>query len=133
MVESINQLQNPIEFDKYQEEYLIQALANLGQRIGIKGDGLAYKYFTFNDLLGDNISYNKNEYIGYIQYFNENNKNNVKFGVYQYDENGNLFNENIISNSVNINNILYFPNNLEFSIPVGNIEKYAKNSIFIPL
>jgi len=131
MVESINQLQNPIEFDKYQEEYLIQALANLGQRIGIKGDGLAYKYFTFNDLLGDNISYNKNEYIGYIQYFNENNKNNVKFGVYQYDENGNLFNENIISNSVNINNILYFPNNLEFSIPVGNIEKYAKNSICV--
>ena len=56
MIKNVNLMQNPqdIIWDKeseYSREHLIQALANLGQRIGIKGDGISYKSFTFNDIL----------------------------------------------------------------------------------
>ena len=47
MIKNVNLMQNPqdIIWDKeseYSREHLIQALANLGQRIGIKGDGISY-------------------------------------------------------------------------------------------
>ena len=49
MLKNVNLLQNPkdITFDKYSEQYVLEALANLGQRIGIKGDGISYRSFTF--------------------------------------------------------------------------------------
>ena len=67
MIKNVNLMQNPqdIIFDKnseYSKEYLIQALANLGQRIGIKGDGISYKSFNFNDILLDDKLYS---FIGY--------------------------------------------------------------------
>ena len=48
MLKNVNLLQNPkdITFDKYSEQYILEALANLGQRIGIKGDGISYRSFT---------------------------------------------------------------------------------------
>ena len=49
MIKNVNLLQNPIEYDKYVEEYLIQALANLGQRIGIKGDGIGAIAFVYGN------------------------------------------------------------------------------------
>ena len=130
MLKNANLLQNPadIQYDKYSEEYLIQALANLGQRIGIKGDGISYKYFTFNDLINDN-SYTDDQYVGYLRYIkDENNKYKSVFGVV---DKFTLTDYHKFSDSVNINDCLYFPNDLEFDIPIGGIEKYSKNSICI--
>ena len=150
MIKNVNLLQNPIEYDKYSEEFLIQALANLGQRVGIKGDGIAYRYFTFNDLLtnaeNSNLSsaaasykskYNTDKIpfnIGYIQYVKTDKYSDyiAKFGVKQIDpDTGEFVNDIFISNTRNINNILYFNKELSFDIPIGGVEKYAKNSICI--
>ncbi len=134
MIKNVNLLQNPVEYDKYLEEYLIQALANLGQRIGIKGDGISYEYFTFSDLLGDSISYYNASKIGFVQYKKsiDSDKYAANFGICDYDpETGSLFNYNKLSESLDINDILYFPNDLTFDITLGGIEKYSKNSICI--
>ena len=74
MIKNINLMQNEHDFawDQYSEEYIIQALANLGQRIGIKGDSIAYRSFTFNDILTSDISYSPNTHIGYIEYIRNN-------------------------------------------------------------
>ena len=125
-------MQNPedIIFDKdssYSKEHLIQALANLGQRIGIKGDGIAYKSFSFNDiLLNDN--YSSNDYIGFIEYIESN--NNIK-ALYGVANKLNLEKSITIDTSYDVNNILNFNSEVSFSIPVNGIEKYSKNSICI--
>lgn len=139
MIKNVNLLQNPIEYDRYSEEFIIQALANLGQRVGIKGDGIAYKFFTFNDLIDNNDNSKLNELsnvknVGYIQYIRSDETSNyiAKVGVKQIDnDTGEFINDIVISTSKNVNNILYFNKDLFFDIPIGGIEKYSKNSICI--
>ena len=139
MIKNINLMQNPndIAWDKYSEEYIIQALANLGQRMGIKGDGIAYKSFTFNDILNSDDVYDSKDYVGYVEFI----KNNV--GVFnevessKYKANIGIANKNNLTDiinidtTLNINNTLYFPSELSFTIPINGIEKYSKNSICI--
>ena len=134
MIKNVNLLQNPIEYDKHVEEYLIQALANLGQRIGIKGDGISYQHFTFGDIIGDSTSYYGTPTLGYIQYQKsaESDRYVAVFGTCTYDdETGETYNYKSLSESLNINDVLYFPNDLTFDIILGGIEKYSKNSICI--
>ena len=134
MIKNVNLLQNPIEYDKYVEEYLIQALANLGQRIGIKGDGISYQHFTFGDIIGESTSYYGTPTLGYIQYQKavESDKYVAIFGTCTYDEEtGEVYNYNPLSESLDVNDVLYFPNDLSFDIILGGIEKYGKNSICI--
>ena len=112
MIKNVNLLQNPIEYDKYIEEYLIQALANLGQRIGIKGDGISYHYFTFGDLLGDSMSYYNTPRLGYIQYTKSTNsdKYTAVFGVCKYDPQTGMtygHSDGKLSESLDINDVLY--------------------------
>ena len=135
MIKNVNLMQNPqdIIFDKnseYSKEYLIQALANLGQRIGIKGDGISYKSFNFNDILLDEKLYSTDQYIGYIEYIKDDYNNQIKalFGV---ADKLNLEISKTVEESININNTLNFNSELSFSIPINGIEKYAKNSICI--
>ena len=84
---SINLLQNPIDVpDKYAEDYYIQALANLGQRIGIKGDGITYKSFSFLDSFTNIPSYSYDTYIGYLKYSHKSNDELIaEFGVVKKD------------------------------------------------
>ena len=130
------QNEKDLAWDKYSEEYVIQALANLGQRVGIKGDGIAYKSFTFNDILTYHQSFSSDEYIGYIEYINNTDDINVddrplskfkaNFGITKKLDLNDIIN---IDTSISINDILYFPNDLSFTIPVNGVEKYSKNSI----
>ena len=136
MIKNVNLMQNPqdIIWDKeseYSREHLIQALANLGQRIGIKGDGISYKSFTFNDILDK--TYSASQYVGFIEYFRDSDSNDLKakFGVTDKYNIYNSNNEQILEISQNINNAFIFPSDLTFSLPVNNIEKYSKNSICV--
>jgi len=131
---SINLLQNPIDIpnfkipDKGAEEYYIQALANLGQRMGLKGDGITYRSFSFLESFTNEYEYSTNEYIGYLRYVNgSNNDLTAVFGVVNKD----LSNYISLETSKSINNTLYFPDNLSLSVILNNIEKYSKNSIII--
>ena len=136
MIKNVNLMQNPqdIIWDKeseYSREHLIQALANLGQRIGVKGDGISYKSFTFNDILDK--TYSASQYVGFIEYFRDSDSNDLKakFGVTDKYNIYNSNNEQILEISQNINNAFIFPSDLTFSLPVNNIEKYSKNSICV--
>ncbi len=46
----------------------VNALANMGQRLGLKGDSVAYRYFTFGDLFTG--KYNAAKYVGVLYYDN---------------------------------------------------------------
>ena len=130
MKKHINLMQNPndIQYDRYSEEYLIQALANLGQRIGIKGDGIAYKSFNFNDILS--YTYDPDKYVGYIKY-NKNDQNNLITASFGVANKTNLSDFTELDDTKNINDVLYFESDLSFSVPISNIEKFSKNSICI--
>lgn len=89
MITNINNIQNPTDYSyltTYVDKYLIQALANLGQRIGIKGDGIEYKNFTFYDLFTESsavskYTYTASKYIGVIQYRNNDDATVANIGI----------------------------------------------------
>lgn len=130
------QNEKDLAWDKYSEEYIIQALANLGQRVGIKGDGIAYKSFTFNDILTSHQSFSSENYIGYIEYIANTDDINIEdrplskfkanFGIAKKSDLNDITN---IDTSISINDILFFPTDLSFTIPINGVEKYSKNSI----
>lgn len=63
---NINSIQNPIDMEGINEQYLLQSLANLGQRIGVQGDGVTTKSFTFAELLQMPESYDAAKHVGYV-------------------------------------------------------------------
>ena len=70
-IQNLNSLNNPAAFDinAATEEYLIQALANLGQRYSIKGDGIGITTIKFADLFTADVSrYDSKTHIGKVSY-----------------------------------------------------------------
>ena len=134
MIKNVNLMQNPLDivWDEeagFSREHLIQALANLGQRVGIKGDGIAYKSFTFNDIL-DN-TYSSSNYIGFVEYFkDESNEFKAKFGVTNKYQLNNSNDEKIIEIFESINDALIFPLRFLLIILI-NIQRIVYVSIII--
>lgn len=137
MKRSIYEIQNPKDYEPYFtdnniQENIIQALANMGQRLGIKGDGIKYNSFTFSELIDDDLSAEDN--IGYIRF---DNNNDIIVGI--SDKNLNVNNNADKYDPINpkrpeitytsISNRLFLDNDFVLEIPVNNIEKYAQNSI----
>ena len=129
MKRNINLMQSNSDIDanfinQLGKEYILQALANLGQRIGIKGDGLKYGSFSFIELLNnEEETYSAEDYIGYLEYVN----GNAVIGVNNIKANTDKILDNL--KTKNINNTLFSNREFSFTIPVNNIEKYSKNSI----
>ena len=129
MKKSIYELQNPVDFAPYTHEYLIQALANMGQRIGLRGDGIKYDKFTFADIIGT-TQYDASKYIGTLTYGSvisgETSILGAYFGVV---EKGTLYNKtnNMIAPtnpyyvSTDIRNMIRLQNQLQFDMPINNI------------
>ena len=66
MIRNILQLQNINDLTQdIDQKYLIEALANLGQRLGIKGDGLKYEKTTFASII--NTVLPASDYIGIVK------------------------------------------------------------------
>lgn len=145
MINNINSIQNlsdlknlKIDKDNIKDGYLIQALANLGQRIGLKGDSLTLNSFTFNDIYNSYNSDDSNK-IGFIKYNYDQDLNKYYFniGKIQKDKINNITNSNyyelLNSNSnsrYDVSNQIYFSNRFALSngVIVNNIEYYVKNS-----
>jgi len=129
MKRNINLMQSNSDIDsnfinQLGKEYILQALANLGQRIGIKGDGLKYGSFSFIELLNnEEETYSSEDYIGYLEYVN----NNAVIGINNIKANTDKILDNL--KTKNINNTLFSNREFSFTIPVNSIEKYCKNSI----
>lgn len=143
MKRSIYEIQNPKDYEPYFtenkfQENLIQALANMGQRLGLKGDGIKYNSFTFKDLLNndaevnDNLSNDNSDRIGFICL---NSEGNINIGIasknlnYNTDKNMIETNALVLNNYGNINDRLFLDNEFTLEIPVNNIEKYINQSI----
>ena len=143
MKTTINQIQNPIDYESYVNEHLIQALANSGNRLGIKGDSIIFKEFTFADILG-NKPYDINNDIGIMYYDNiqnaildENDDSlsdnkfkkafKVNFGYCPKDKCVNaksvLANKKLVESSINIYDCLTIEDKF-FDGYVNNIESY---------
>lgn len=85
MEHNIFELQNQLDsayIGSLNNDFVLQALANLGQRVGLKGDGIVYQNFTFYDMFS-NVSetqYPADKYIGVIKYDTDN-KTNINIGT----------------------------------------------------
>lgn len=136
-IHNINNLQNPVDFayiKSYTDEYLIQSLANAGQRLGIKGDSIGFNHFKFAEIFdnatnGDVSKYDNKKYIGYITY---NQKEGKTF--YGFIPNGKKYNNRINGHHVVGDNIfdIFYMDSFKFDYSVNNIEKYiSSNNILV--
>ena len=141
-VKNINLLQNE-NFEEKEKANYIQALANLGQRIGIKGDSITYDSFSFLSCFEKNINItNIDQYLGFIRYNNKSNNmydKSCTFGIIKKDENGapietypdltstNVYDQFTLDN--NIFNTHLLENELQFDVQVNNIKSYNDKSI----
>lgn len=137
MKKSIYEIQNPVDFLPYTHDYLIQALANMGQRIGLQGNGIKYNTFKFSDIICSD-EYNAENEIGFIKYdkviSGESNILGAYFGIVDKGTLYNGTNNKIPSTNkyymtTTIENIVRMKYQLQFDIPINNIEKYSPNSI----
>ena len=131
-IRNINQIQNDLDYsfefsEEYDKEYIIQALANLGQRIGIKGNGIEISSFRYRDLLNDN-SIDSSKYIGLLYYDKKDNEPKANFMLYDIDTKNvqPISNETII---YNIYNYLKLDQSFYFSKVFNNIQYISKGSI----
>lgn len=121
-VTNINLL--PAEF----ESFLVQSLANLGQRLGVKGDSIQCGSFIFRDILGEiGETYNPNIHVGVIE------KENGIIKTYIANKQTLL---PIISPQyvTDYQNTLIFNVNKSFTTSIGNGERtYNSNSYITTL
>lgn len=135
-INGIENLEDIKHLTAMSDQQLVQALANLGQRMGIKGDSVEYGSFSFLDLLDNNYiqnSENKKE-IGILNYYLHPDKNCVfaEIGTTSTDEryvHDKTVLWNNINNEENVFNQQFFINNFKLETLVNNIEWYNSNSI----
>lgn len=77
MQHNIIELQNQTDtayIGNLNQDFILQALANLGQRVGLKGDGIVYQNFSFYDMFSNitETQYSADEYIGVVKYDTDN-------------------------------------------------------------
>lgn len=154
----IKLLDNFIEENKNYNN-TIHALANMGQRMGVKGDSIIYNSFELIDIFNVNLDNNNvinfegvkeniDDYIGYLYYVNDDNGSIIcKFGAIKKTQlleskKGYINNSDTLLNSINCNftnidsNIFgEFKINNEESLKIeginilNNINSYNKNSV----
>lgn len=120
-IQNINTLQNPIDFSQlstYSNEYLLQSLANLGQRLSIKGDSIKTRGFSFIQLFA-NQTYDENNFVGCIEAKN----NSVYFHILNKDTFINVDTE-ILSNS---NDYLITNTNVSLNTTINGVDHYLTN------
>ena len=157
-IRNINELDNNSNIQNIENNKVIHALANMGQRMGVKGDSIIYKSIELINVFNENINSenisklesvknNINDYIGYLYYVNNDDTSiSCKYGVIKKSElmeakNGYINNSNTLLVSTNNNyrffniskdifNELYTKNtNIEGINVLNNINQIGKNSI----
>lgn len=153
MLHNINTIQNLTDITyntSYTDEYLINALANAGQRLGIKGDSISIGSFTFKDLIKESQNIQSidptdyKNYNGFIFYDISNEKKIGRIGlikggeiynnsinksrndICKYDDYENIFNKLILNNEFGFDNII---NNIEYYTD-NNIIEYDENYLY---
>ena len=122
-IKNINTIQHTADLDfikSQSNEYLLQSLANSGQRLGIQGDGVKINNFNFCDILPYGDKYNPTQHIGYIKRSDD--KKSFTIGIKDKE---NLLE---VDTPVEINNpIGYIIYTDEFTIDEYDLIKYSGN------
>lgn len=132
-IATLQRLQDFAYLSTYTSEYLVQSLANLGQRSLLQNEGIEYKDFTFYDVL--NISsdiYDTNTYIGIVKYKDDRSAifNIVdKSDIANNKENPILKLQNI-TDFTDINDIYTTKTDINIDLEFNDITKYHSGSIF---
>ena len=133
-IQNINMLQNleSLNMNDITSKYLIQALANLGQRIGLKGDSVNFSGFTFLDIFDTEFTGDISNKIGVLKYEKTTDGQiQAKFYIYdkgkKFDPND-LIDYNYVEKNVFDKQVL--SNNLSFDILSGNTKEITNDSIY---
>jgi hypothetical protein len=107
----------------------INALANMGQRLGLKGDSVAYRYFTFGDLFTG--KYDAQKYVGVLYYDNS----TAKFCVVEKKDVSLLYTDvtkfKTVQDGIPVyNTIVSKEINKASNIPINNIEYMCPGTKF---
>ena len=115
-------------YSEQDDKKTLNALANLGQRTGLKGDGVGYRYFTLADLFDNKFGDVKNPY-GVLYY----NNNKATFGVIDKND-PKLVYVNAPKPAVPgiepYNKVVSTQNAKASNIPINNIEYLAPGNKF---
>ena len=115
-------------YSNQDKKMAMNALANLGQRTGLKGDGVAYRYFTFADLFGTKLIDIENPY-GVLYY----NNNKAIFGVIDKNNPKLVYTDNpkpAVKGIATHNKVVSEQNARASNIPINNIEYLAPGNKF---
>ena len=124
-IQNINTIQNPNTFtyiSNLSEKYMYESLANLGQRFGIKGDGIETNKFTIGDLFGniadDNI-------ISKMHISN----NKLFISLYNKDNLITPINNSSLEIKYSLNNAVITNSPIKLNIPINGIDYYRENAL----
>ena len=115
-------------YSNQDKKMTMNALANLGQRTGLKGDGVAYRYFTFADLFDNKLIDIENLY-GVLYYDN----NIATFGVIDKNNPKLVYTDKpklALKGIATHNKVVSEQNAKASNIPINNIEYLAPGNKF---
>ena len=133
-IQNINLLQNQedLRFNDniHNADYYVQALANLGQRIGVTADRIDYKKFTFLDIFDIKKGiYDPDKYIGVIKHITNDNIDKISLEIHDINS---VDIDAISQVSIsNINDTCWLTNDTGFDIVINNIQRYLKERSFV--
>lgn len=128
--------------DKFNSDFAVEALANAGQRLGMKGDSVKYSEFTIKELLTSaNKDYLVNSNVDYncVIKYNQANEESKANATLCLVESGKEFDEAQVNNyvslldtsmneSINLFDDNYIAREFRFDKPINNIEYFVENS-----
>lgn len=138
-VHNIFDIQNKIDttyLSSYSDNFLIQSLANLGQRIGLKGDGMIYSNFSFYDCF-DNVNSDtkpSSDYVGVI--YNKKNSDNITSKIFGIIDKSNItslndFLETSVTNQTSVLTSGIITDTITSNYIVNDIESFLPYSTII--
>ena len=128
MISNINGIQNAADIkglSKYTDEYLVDTLANMGQRSGTKGDGVSYSSFGFGDVLGQAVPSGET---GFLRYVKDGGTVRAEFGhMTMKTKPGTSYTVSI--SHTDVLGLTKLKGDLTFSVQLNNIGKYRAGSL----
>lgn len=149
MIKSALSLQNKIDqkftsrTDKFIDEFSVEALANAGQRLGMKGDSITYSSFTLKELLTeagkDQLLLSGLDYNCVVKYKKTNVGDKQAIATMCvvpageiYDESNSLDNASLLNvdenETINLFDEHYIAQEFKFDKSINNIDYFVENS-----
>lgn len=124
-IQNINTIQNPNTFtyiSNLSEKYMYESLANLGQRFGVKGDGIETNKFTISDLFDNKDVDNM---ISKMHISN----NKLFISLYSKDNLITPINNSSLEIKYSLNNAVITNSPVKLNIPINGIDYYRENAL----